>query len=56
MKDLAFLNSLKKNVPTRQVCLRTGKVFKKSKVKEDIEEMEQNFNKSSTIKKILSEK
>ena len=42
-EDLAILNELKKNVPTRQVSPKTNNLFKKPKMKENVEEMEQNF-------------
>jgi hypothetical protein len=42
-KDLAILNELKNNIPTRQVCPKANHIFKKSKMKENVEEMEQNF-------------
>lgn len=42
-KDLATLNELKKNVPTRQVCPKTNNLFKKPKMKENFEEIEKNF-------------
>jgi ABC-type uncharacterized transport system ATPase subunit len=42
-KNLAMLIELKKNVSTRQFYPKTNNLFKKSKMKEIVKEIEQNF-------------